>query len=431
MAVARALLSYPDFRWLWLGQTVSVVGDRMVLVALALFVTQQSGSPYDVGLVLAAYTAPLVLFLLLGGVWADRLPRQRVMIVSDLVRFTVHASLAALIFTGEVEIWMVMALEALFGTAEAFFRPAYTGLIPQTVPEELIGEAQAMTQAAAHTAEFAGPVLATVLVLHVGAGYAFTVDAATFLVSAALLARLRPRTRGTPAARSTLLRELREGYREVRSRNWVWVTIAVFSAGLFVGLAPWFVLGPTVAIEQYGTAAVFGLAVGALGAGTLCGSIIGMHYRPARPMLTAFLVLAPWPLLPAALALGAPRAAVLALAFATGIGFAIFSIAWETSLAQRIPPHALSRVSAYDWMGSLGLLPIGYLVAAPAAHALGASTVLLVGAALLAVALAVGFAPRETRELRRPEPSAPETTPETQTDDHQHAEPAYSASGVT
>jgi MFS family permease len=171
-----------NFRLLFLGQSASTIGDRVVRVALALYVTD-IGSPTDVGIVLAAATFPLVAFVLVGGVWADRLPRHRVMVVTDLVRGGLHALLAALIFTGAVEIWHIVVIEALFGTAEAFFRPAYSGLVPQTVEEEQIQDAKALSAALETTAEFAGPALATALVLGLGAGWAFAVDAATFFVS--------------------------------------------------------------------------------------------------------------------------------------------------------------------------------------------------------------------------------------------------------
>src|SRR5215210_2822041 len=158
------VLRHPDFRALFLGQSASTIGDRMVFVALALYVTQ-IGSPTDVGLVLAAHAVPLVGFVLIGGVWADRLPRNRVMIVTDLARFLLHALLAALIFTGGVELWHIVAIEALFGTAVAFFKPAHSGLLPQTVPEAEIQPAKAASATVETVAEFAGPALATALVL--------------------------------------------------------------------------------------------------------------------------------------------------------------------------------------------------------------------------------------------------------------------------
>ena len=153
----------------------------------------------------------------------------------------------------------------LFGTAEAFFRPAASGLLPQTVPEAEIQEANALTTMFNNIAEFVGPALATALVLGVGAGAAFALDAASFLISAAFLSRVRPRRRGAaPAAarRATVWREVREGFEEVRSRAWVWATLSAFCVALFVALAPWFVLGPSVAREQYGGIGVYGLVSG-------------------------------------------------------------------------------------------------------------------------------------------------------------------------
>ena len=180
---------------LWLGQSASTIGDRLVFVALALYVTE-IGTPTDVGIVLAAHAIPFVAFLLLGGVWADRLPRHLVMVATDVIRAAMHALLAILIFTGAVEIWHIVVIEAVFGAAEAFFRPAYTGLVPQTVPEALLQDANAATSLVNTVAEFAGPALATALVLGVGAGWAFALDAATFVVSAAVPDPARPRRRG-------------------------------------------------------------------------------------------------------------------------------------------------------------------------------------------------------------------------------------------
>ena len=186
------VLRHKDFRYLFLGQSASVIGDRVVVVAIALFVTQRTGSATDLGVILAAQSVPLVALLLFGGVWADRLPRHRIMVVTDLIRAGLHALLAALIFTGAVEIWQLVVIEAAFGAAQAFFQPAYTGLLPQTVPESMIQDARALTESTANLAFMVGPAIATVLVLGVGAGEAFAFDAATFVLSAALLLRIRP-----------------------------------------------------------------------------------------------------------------------------------------------------------------------------------------------------------------------------------------------
>ena len=400
------VLRHRDFRWLWLAQAVSTVGDRMVVVALALFVFDLTGSATDLGLVLAAQSLPFVALLLVGGVWADRLPRHRVIVATDLVRFALHALVAGLILAHAITVWHLVVIEAVFGSAEAFFRPAYTGLVPQTVPEDEVQEANALSAASFNAAELLGPALATALVVGVGAGYAFALDAATFLLSAGLMLLVRPRPRGAPERRQTMLRELAEGYHQVRSRAWVWVTIAVFSLSLMLGLAPYFVLGPAIAGEEYGSTAVYGILTAFFGGGTVIGALVGIRWRPERPMRAAFVACAGWPACIGLFALGADLWLVLPATVAGGFGIALFDVWWGTALAQRIPPHALSRVSAYDWMGSLGLLPLGYLLAGPAAAALGAGTVMLAGAAITFALLCVGLVPRETRQLRRLEADA-------------------------
>jgi MFS family permease len=409
------VLRHPDFRYLFLGQAASVVGDRVVVVAIALFVTQTTGSPTDLGLVLAAQSLPLVALLLFGGVWADRLPRHRIMIATDLARAAVHTVLAILIFTGEVRIWQLVVLEAIFGAAQAFFQPAYSGLLPQTVPEGLIQDARALTESMANLAFLLGPALATALVLGVGAGEAFAFDAVTFIISALLLTRVQPRARGDLAAAAPMLQELRAGWREVRSRAWVWVTIAAFTGALLCVFAQWYALAPGIARDFYGGAGVFGLLEGVVGAGAVCGSVAALRWRPRRPLRTGMILVLAWPLLNTGLSLTAPLALLVVLAFATGFGFSLLMIWWETALAHHIPPHALSRVSAYDWMGSLALLPLGYIVAGPLASAFGARTVLGVGSVIGLVLLLLALLPRSTRELpgphdgepRSPQPSSP------------------------
>jgi MFS family permease len=400
------VLRHPSFRYLFLGQSASAIGDRAVVVALALFITQRTGSPTDLGLVLGAQTVPLVGLLLFGGVWADRLPRHRIMIATDLTRAALHGILAALIFAGSVRIWELVVIEAAFGAAQAFFQPAYSGLLPQTVPESLIQDARALTESVANLAFLVGPALATALVLGVGAGEAFAFDAATFLVSAVLLTRVHPRARGESAPAASMLHELRAGWREVRSRAWVWVTILVFTGAVMTVFAQWYSLAPVIARDLYGGAGVFGLLESVAGVGAVCGAIAGLSWRPRRPLAAGMLLVLAWPVQDGLFALGAPLELVVVCAFGSGFGFSLLMIWWETALAQHVPPSALSRVSAWDWMGSLALLPVGYLVAGPLAQAFGARTVLGIGSVIGLGLLALGLLPRATRELQAQGPSA-------------------------
>jgi MFS family permease len=400
------VLRHRDFRLLWLAGSASLVGDRIVTVAIALFVVDLTGSATDLGFVLAAYSLPLIGFLLVGGVFADRLPRHLVVVATDLVRFALHALLALLIVTGEVRIWHVVVIGVLFGAAEAFFRPAATGLLPQTVPEDEIQEANAVTTMSGNVAEFAGPALATALVLGFSPAAAFALDAATFLLSAALLVRVRPRERGAPASApsappASVWDDVRAGFAEVRSRSWVWATLAAFCIALFFALAPLFVVGPLVAKEHYGDIAVFGYVFAAFGAGMVAGSLAALRWRPRYPMRQAMTFVLLWPLAIALFAAGATLAVVVPAMVIAGSGVALFDVWWLTALAERIPPDKLSRVTSYDWTVSLGLVPLGYVLAGPAADALGATEVLLGGAIIAFVVLALGLLPTETRMLER------------------------------
>ncbi len=413
------VLRHRDFRLLWIANSTSVVGDLIVTVALALFVIQLTGSATDLGLVLAAYSLPLIVFLLVGGVMADRLPRHRVAVVTDLVRGGLHALLAVLIVTGEVRIWHLVAIGVVFGTAEAFYRPASTGLLPQTVPEDEIQEASAATMMFENVAELVGPALATVLVLGFSPAAAFGLDAATFLLSAALLVRVRPREREAPAAgddRATaapsapesIRADLVAGFREVRSRAWVWATVAGFSVAAFTMGAPMIVVGPLVATDQYGDLAVFGYVWIALGAGLIAGSLTALRWRPRHPLRAGIALIMLWPVAVALYAAGLPLELVVPAMAVGGVGAALFDVWWVTALAERIPPDKLSRVSSCEWAASLGLMPLGYALAGPVAHALGPTTVLLGGALLALVGMALALLPRETRMLaRRDEPAAP------------------------
>jgi MFS family permease len=404
----RRLLAQRDFRMLWLSQSASVIGDEIVTVALALFVIKRTGSATDLGLVIAAHLLPLVAFLLVGGVWADRLPRHRVMLVTDLMRFALHGVLAILILAGHVAIWEVVAIEVLFGSAEAFSRPAATGLLPQTVAEDDIQQATAVVTMSNNLAEFIGPALATGLVLGAGAGWAFALDAATFLLSAGFLSQVRGRRREPTATagpsgslRPSVFAEIREGAREVRSRTWVWATLASFCAGLFFGVAPWFVLGPLIAKIQYGHIGYYGLVQAALGVGTILGSLLAMNWRPRYPIRTAVLFNILCPLSAILYAAGVTLFVVVPATVVSGSGIALFDVWWLTALSERIPPQSLSRVSSYDWMVSLALLPLGFVLAGPLAEALGTVNVLLWGSVIATVVFAMGILPRETRMLER------------------------------
>ena len=279
----RDVLRLREFRLLFAGHGVSVLGDRMVAVALAFAVLELGGSASEVGLVLAAAWVPAVASVLVGGVVADRVSRQTVMVSADLLRVASQGTIAALLISGAAEIWMLAALAGVTGAGTGFFSPAATGLLPEVVPSEGLQPANALRSTAASVSEILGPVAAGLLVAAAGAGYAIAADAATFAISAACVAALHV-AKVTDRKRSAFLSDLRDGWIAVRSRRWVLACI-VFFAVANVMWAAWTALGPVVADRDLGGAGPWGTVLGAVGVGALLGSIVATRVRPSRPLV--------------------------------------------------------------------------------------------------------------------------------------------------
>ena len=392
-----AVLRQRDYRLLAGAHGVSVLGDRIVVVALAFAVLELGGGPSAVGLVFACRSLASVGSLLAGGVVADRLPRRAVMVTADLMRVASQASAAALLISGAAEVWMLAVFAAVSGAAGGFFNPAATGLMPQVVAPELLGQANGLRATLAAAGELAGPVVGGVLVVTVGTGWAFAVDAATFAVSAALLVRLRPPARADRAP-TAFLADLVEGWQAFRARTWVWGSVALIAVSNMLWGA-WTALGPVVADRSLGGAAVWGTILGCLGAGGLIGGLAATRITPRRPLVVVALggVVFAVPL--GVLASGAPAVAVAASALASGAALMAGNTIWESTIQRHIPPASLSRVSAYDWFGSEAFYPLGLALWGPLATVIGIQTALWVAFGLLAATALALLALREVREL--------------------------------
>ena len=325
------VLGERDFRLFWTGRAASFIGTGMLPVALAFAVLARHGSTSDVGYVLGAETLPLVLFLLVGGVAADRLNRRVVMLGADVLRGVAQSVLAAWIIVGRPPLWGFLVLEALVGTGTAFFTPAMTGLIPQVVASARLQQANALNGLAEWSGRLLGPALAGVLVATVGAGWAVGVDAASYLVSAACLAALRVGWSGTEAT-EPFLSQLRTGWREFRARTWLWAIVSQFSLYGLVVFAPFFVLGAVVADQSLGGAEAWGIILAVQGAGSVLASIVLLRVRPRRPLVVAELAFVTFALPLVALGLRTPTAVVAVAAFLSGIGFGTFGPLWDTTM---------------------------------------------------------------------------------------------------
>jgi MFS family permease len=368
-----------QFRLLFTGQLISLLGDSFSGIALAFAVLDLTGSATDLGYVFAAKTIPLVGFLLVGGVFADRLPRRAVMLAADVARMGAQGAVAFLVLTHSAQIWEIVILQAVAGTASAFFNPASTGLTPITISPERLQQANSLRGLSMASAGIVGTVIGGVCVTAVGPGWALAVDAASFAVSAFYLGQLRlPAQEKLPP--QSFLADLHEGWREFSSRTWVWVIVLAASIGNMMN-SVFAVLGAVISKRSLGGPLAWTVIIAALGVGSLIGGVISLRIHVRRPLYFASSLVALLAIPIALLALRAPAVVVAAGALLAGGGNMIFNALWETALQRHVPAAALSRVSAYDWFGSLAFQPIGLVLAGPAAAAIGTSTTLWIGAA--------------------------------------------------
>jgi hypothetical protein len=379
------------FRLLFAGQAASALGSSLVPVALAFAVLDVSGSPTALGLVLGASRVPQVVFTLWGGVAGDRLPRRLVMLASDLTRLGTQGATAALLLTGHATVLSLVALQALHGTAAAFFNPAATGLVPETVPAAKLQQANALLGLSRSTMAIAGQPVAGVIVALAGPGAAFAVDAASYGVSALALGLLRTGDRPTARPPASMLAEAAAGWREFRRHRWLVVgSVHVALLNCFA-LAPFFVLGPVVAARSLGGPVAWASIATGFAAGLVAGGALALRWRPRAPVVAAFA--APFLIVPelALLAVPAPVALVVAGAFVGGAQASFWNALWSTAIQTAVPPDAVSRVDATASVGTLLLAPLGFALAGPAMALAGVSTVLWAGAAWAAVTTAVAL----------------------------------------
>ena len=411
LRAALPALHHRDFALLFGGQAISVVGDALFPVALAFAVLELSGSPSSLGLVLAAQALPLALFALVGGVVGDRLSRQRLMLASDLVRAASQALAAALLIAGVAEIWQLAVLAAVYGAAEAFFRPAAGGLVPRLVPGEQLLQANSLIAMSQSLGMVLGPALAGALIALLGPGSAIAIDAASFLVSAACLAAMSPR----PGARidaaaetgAAFLAQLRDGWREVTSRVWLRSFLVLLAAYHLIALPCVLALGPVIADRELDGASSWAVIVTMFGIGSIAGAAIGLRAGPRRPMLACAIAFVGAACQPAIIAGAGSTLAIGAFELLAGVCVAFGFTVWETTLGREVPAESLSRVTSFDWFTSVGLMPLGYALVGPIADAAGLeSTMFAATAIVVAVALAVLLLP-DIRRFGRPHVGTP------------------------
>ena len=378
-------------------------------VAVPFAVLASGGSVGDIGYVAAAGLVPTVAFLLFGGVVADRLPRQHVMVAANIGQGLAQAAFAVLVLTGNARLWEMMLLSAARGCAFGFYMPAAQGLLPQTVPADQLASANAVRRLGLNGAQIGGSALGGLVVAAAGPGWGLVADAASYGIAALLRAGLRF-DKLPPIVRSGIVHELREGWHAFTSRRWLWAIVVQFGLVNATFVGAFNVLGPALAKTDLGGAGSWGLILAAQSVGAVLGATLMLRYRPSRLLHSASLAV-PLMALPL-LALAGPLAvAVIATtALLAGAGAEIFSVNWSTALQEQIPPSLLSRVAAYDALGSFALTPIGTTLVGPIALTIGTTETLAGAATLIIVSAAAVLSVPEVRALTRRTSPAPATT---------------------
>jgi MFS family permease len=380
-----APLRHRDFRLLWSGMCVSLLGDGVFLVAMAWQVYALSNAPTALAMVGIAMTVPTIAFLLVGGVLSDRFDRRRVMLGADLTRGLAVGLMALLSITGTLVLWQVAALVALYGAGTAFFSPAFDALVPEVLPAGQLAEANALDQFVRPIAlRLAGPAVGGLVIDAVGVGSAFAFDAATFAVSAAALLAMAPGTSRAPAEHASVATDIRSGLSYVRRHVWLWATFASAAIAYLLFMGPAEVLLPyLVKNDLHGRAADLGMVFAAGGIGSVgCAAAVGQRGLPRRDITFMYVT---WTLATLAVA-GYGLATAIWQLMVASLAFNALetagTIVWATAKQRHVPAALLGRVSSLDWLISIGLLPVSFALTGPVSGAVGAQAT-LIGAGIL------------------------------------------------
>ncbi len=399
MRAGAALAPLRDgrFRLLFAGRSISTLGSAMAPIALAFAVLDISDSAAVLGLVLAARSIPMVVFILVGGVVADRFSRSAVLQVSHLLSAGTQGLVAYLLISGHAEIWALLVLEAANGTVAAFTFPALSSVVPAVVSRDVLQQANALLSFSRHGLYVIGPSVATVLVVTVGSGWALAFDALTWLVAGWCMSRLRvPRLERADA--TSMVHDLRVGWGEFRSRTWVWVVVAGFAVMNTIHAGVWFTLGPVIAKDTFGPGP-WGWVLSAEALGLLAMTVVLLRVTLRYPLRAGMLGMLVFSLPLLMLGIDPSVLPLMVLGSAAGAGMEVFGIGWNTALQEHVPEDVLSRVFSYDMLGSFVAIPAGQLLVGPLAVWLGPREVAAGGAVVYALVVLATLCSRSVRDL--------------------------------
>ncbi len=407
------VLANRNFRLLLADRLVAPMAATFSLVGVSFAVLAATGSTADLSYVIAAQAAPSLVFLLIGGVIADRIAPQLVIVAANVMMAVGEGLFGILVLTSRPGVWVMVLLELLTGTGIALFYPASMALLPRLVSAGQMREASAISRLTMNAAMMAGAALAGECVALFGAGWALAVCGVGMLGTVPLLLTIRvaPLERSGAAAghehAPSMFRELREGWSEFRSHTWLWSTVLQFTVVLAAWCGGFQVLGPAVARAHLGGPAAWGLISAAEATGLIVGGLIALRWAPSRPILYVVLIGGAIAISPLSLAMLLPLWVVCVTSFVLGVAIETLAVLWTVTMAAKIPADKLARVSAYDALGTTMGMPAGALVAGPLAARFGVSATQYGAAAITLVATALALIPREVWTMRSgPEPIA-------------------------
>ncbi|MBW2413227.1 MAG: MFS transporter [Deltaproteobacteria bacterium] len=395
---APKLFRQPDVAKLIVAYLITYTGTAMAPIAMAFGVLELTGSTRDSAIVIAAPAIASVGVLLISGVLADRTSRQRMIVLAEGLAMVVQLLIAHQFLSNTATVPVLTALMLALGVAMALNVPASAGLVIQIVNRDQFQTVNALLGTARNGAMLVGAALAGILVAAFGAGVTLAIDAASFGVSALLVMSLRPRLQARPE-RASVVQDLRLGWREFRSHTWLWVIVLQFSLLVAVMESVFGLLGPAVALEHLNGARDWGFIAASFGGGTLLGGVLALRVRPRYPMRFATLCTFTFLGVPLALSVPLSLSLIAAAAFVEGVAGQLFAVLWYTTLQQRIPPHLLSRVSAYDHLGSIVLAPLGVVVAGFSFELIGYRATLLIASLTILLPCMAAFSVRDVRMM--------------------------------
>ncbi|MBV7245047.1 MFS transporter [Streptomyces sp. MW-W600-10] len=388
-----------NFRYFFVARTVALFGDGMIPVALTAGLLGAGRPASSVGFALAAWMGPLAVFVLFGGVLADRFTPRRMMIIADVLRLIGASVLAVAFATGNPPLWAVYVLSSVAGVGAALFQPGVASTVPRVSTD--VQRANAVLRVAEALMTMAGPAFAGALVGLASAGAVYAANAATFAVSGVclFLMRLAPAPHDD-AVRGTFTAELVDGWREFRARSWLWGVIAVWTVYGFAVLGPMLPLTAVLVTEAHGSGA-YGMLMAVNGAGSVVGGLLALRLRPSHPLAAGAVALPLVAVSLLVLALGLPVPVLAAGQLLAGGAAAFWLVMWSTTVQTHVPPQALNRLHAYDVAGSLLMVAAGRALAGPVAEAVGAPELLVAAAVINMGVVAVLLVARPIRQLKR------------------------------